>query len=191
MSSTSCCVARWKPRLKLTDMKPGQTPSQTIGPFFAYGLVSEQYGYPFTQVVNGTIAGEGQRISIIGQVLDGKDEPISDALIEIWQAEGGFARYGTGTTPDHSYTFSTIKPGRRSSAEAPHLTVIVFMRGLLSHLYTRIYFADEEEANKSDNILKNLPNTRRRTLIAKSVGQAQYQFDIHLQGEHETVFFNL
>ena len=65
------------------------------------------------------------------------------------------------------------------------------MRGLLSHLYTQIYFADEEEANKSDSILKSLPDTRRRTLIAKSVGPARYQFDIHLQGEHETVFFDL
>ena len=172
-------------------MKLGQTPSQTVGPYFAYGLVAEQYGYPLTQVANGTIAGEGQRISITGRVFDGKAEPIPDALIEIWQSEAGFARYGTGTTPDHGYTFSTIKPRRRSSAEAPHLTVIIFMRGLLSHLYTRIYFADEGEANKRDSILKNLLDTRRHTLIAKSVGPAQYRFDIHLQGEHETVFFDL
>ena len=172
-------------------MKLRQTPSQTVGPYFAYGLVAEQYGYPLTQVANGTIAGDGRRISIAGRVFDGKDEPIIDALIEIWQSEAGFARYGTGTTPDHSYTFSTIKPQRRSSAEAPHLTVIVFMRGLLSHLYTRIYFADEVEANKIDSTLSGLPEDRRTTLLARSVGEAEYQFDIHLQGEHETVFFDL
>lgn len=172
-------------------MKFGQTPSQTVGPYFAYGLVAVQYGYPLTQVASGKIPGEGHRISITGRVLDGKAEPIPDALIEIWQSKAGFARYGTGTASDQSYVFSTIKPQRRSRAEAPHLTVIVFMRGLLSHLYTRIYFADEEEANKSDSILKSLSDTRRRTLIAKSVGPAQYQFDIQLQGEHETVFFDL
>jgi protocatechuate 3,4-dioxygenase alpha subunit len=172
-------------------MKLGQTPSQTVGPYFAYGLVPEQYGYPLAQVANETIVGKNPRISIMGRVFDGKDEPVVDALIEIWQTESGFARFGTGTTLDRSYKFNTTKPQGRSSDEAPNLTVIVFMRGLLSHLYTRMYFADEEETNKRDNVLKNLPDTRRRTLIAKSVGPAQYQFDIHLQGEHETVFFDL
>ena len=84
-------------------MKLGQTPSQTVGPYFAYGLVAEQYGYPLTQVASGTIVGEGQRISIRGRVFDGKAEPISDALIEIWQSEAEFARYGTGTASDQSY----------------------------------------------------------------------------------------
>jgi protocatechuate 3,4-dioxygenase alpha subunit len=172
-------------------MKLGQTPSQTVGPYFAYGLVPEQYGYPLAQVANETIVGKNPPISIMGRILDGKDEPVVDALVEIWQTGSGFARYGTGTTPDRSYKFNTTKPQGRSSDEAPNLTVIVFMRGLLSHLYTRMYFADEEETNKRDNVLKNLTDTRRRTLIAKSVGPAQYQFDIHLQGEHETVFFDL
>jgi protocatechuate 3,4-dioxygenase, alpha subunit len=172
-------------------MKCGQTPSQTVGPYFAYGLAAEQYGYPLTQMANGTIAGEGQRISVIGRVFDGKDEPIVDALVEIWHPEGGFARYGTGTSPDQSYTFSTVKPRRRSKEEAPHLTVVIFMRGLLSHLYTRIYFADEVDANKTDGTLNSLPDDRRKTLLATFVGPGQYQFDIHLQGEHETVFFDL
>lgn len=172
-------------------MKRGQTPSQTVGPYFAYGLVAEQYGYPLTQVANGEIAGEGQRISITGKMFDGKNEPIVDALIEIWQPGVGFARYGTGSTPDQSYTFSTIKPKRSSSEEAPFLTVIIFMRGLLSHLYTRVYFADEAEANRADSTFNRLPDERRKTLLAISVGPAQYQFDIHLQGEHETVFFDL
>jgi protocatechuate 3,4-dioxygenase alpha subunit len=168
-------------------MKSGQTPSQTVGPFFAYGLVPEQYGYPLTQVADGTIAGEGLRISVTGKVFDGNNEPIIDALIEIWQTGGKFARYGTGTNPDQSYTFDLVKPPR----EAPHASVIVFMRGLLSHLYTRIYFDDAAEANKTDEILQSIPASRRHTLIAKSVGPGQYRFDIHLQGEHETVFFDL
>ena len=172
-------------------MKLGQTPSQTVGPYFAYGLVAEQYSYPLTQIVNGTIAGEAQRISITGRVFDGKAEPIPDALIEIWQTGGGFARYGTGTNRDQSYMFNLAKPLGRLIKEAPHVSVIVFMRGLLSHLYTRIYFDDETEANKADEILQSIPASRRQTLIAKSVGPAQYQFDIHLQGEHETVFFDL
>lgn len=172
-------------------MKRGQTPSQTVGPYFAYGLVAKQYGYPLTQVANGEISGEGQRISIAGRVFDGKNEPISDALIEIWQPGVGFARYGTGTAPDQSYTFSTIKPQRRSSEEAPYLTVTIFMRGLLSHLYTRMYFADEAEANRTDSTLSRLPDGPRKTLLAISAGPAHYQFDIHLQGEHETVFFDL
>jgi protocatechuate 3,4-dioxygenase, alpha subunit len=168
-------------------MKNGQTPSQTVGPFFAYGLVPEQYGYPLTQVANGTIAGEGQRVSVTGKVFDGNNAPIIDALIEIWQAGGGFARYGTGTNPDQSYTFHLVKP----PGHAPHVSVILFMRGLLSHLYTRIYFDDAAEANKTDEILQSIPVSRRHTLIAKSVGPGQYRFDIHLQGEHETVFFDL
>ena len=191
MSSTSCCAVRQKPSLKLTDMKRGQTPSQTVGPYFAYGLVAEQYGYLHNQIANGVISGEGHRIRITGRVLDGKGEPVVDALVEIWQPEAGFARYGTGTNPDQSYTFSIIKPQLRSKEEAPHLTVVIFMRGLLSHLYTRIYFADEVEANKTDGTLAGLSEDRRTTLLARLVKEAEYQFDIHLQGEHETVFFDL
>jgi protocatechuate 3,4-dioxygenase, alpha subunit len=172
-------------------MKRGQTPSQTVGPYFAYGLAAEQYGYPHNQIANGVISGEGHRIGITGRVLDGKGEPVVDALVEIWHPEAGFARYGTGTNPDQSYTFSAVKPRRRSKEEAPHLTVIIFMRGLLSHLYTRIYFADEVDANKTDGTFTSFPDDRRKTLLATSVGPAQYQFDIHLQGEHETVFFDL
>ena len=171
-------------------MKCGQTPSQTVGPYFAYGLAAEQYGYPHNQIANGVISGEGHRIGITGRVLDGKGEPVVDALVEIWHPEG-FARYGTGATPDQSYMFSTIKPRRRSKEDAPHLSVTIFMRGLLSHLYTRIYFADETDANKTDSTLAGLSEDRRTTLLARSVGESEYQFDIHLQGEHETVFFDL
>ena len=131
-------------------MKNGQTPSQTVGPFFAYGLVPEQYGYPLTQVANGTIAGEGQRISVTGQVFDGNNcSPFSTRSSRFGKPEGVRAlRNGHGLGPKLHVQFSQNRSDP-SSAEAPHVSVIVFMRGLLSHLYTRIYFDDEEEANKS------------------------------------------
>ena len=172
-------------------MKLGQTPSQTVGPFFAFGLVAEQYGYPNTQIATCTIAGEGERISIAGQVFDGDMEPVGDALIELWQPGMGFARVGTGMNAEKSFSFGTCKPTARSAAEAPCIAVILFMRGLLSHLHTRVYFSDEAEANAKDPVLAALPPDRRRTLIAARLKAGQYRLDIHLQGEHETVFFDL
>ena len=172
-------------------MAKEQTPSQTVGPYFAYGLVAEQYGYPHTQIATSTIAGAGERIAITGRIIDGKGEAVSDAMIELWQPEAGFGRVGTGTAEDLNFTFNTIKPTRRSEFEAPSITVIVLMRGLLSHLYTRIYFDDEAEANASDDVLNSVPQQRRATLVAKRGSPGQYRYDIHLQGEHETVFFDL
>ena len=137
-----------------------QTPSQTVGPYFAYGLTSEQYQYNHTQVADGNLIKDeklkGERIIIKGRVFDGKGNIIPDAMIEIWQADAdgkypvhgagdqftGFGRQGTGTAADGSFLFNTIKPGRINSA-APHVNVIVFMRGLQTHAYTRIYFSDE------------------------------------------------
>jgi protocatechuate 3,4-dioxygenase alpha subunit len=171
-------------------MKHGQTPSQTVGPFFAYGLTPEQYGYPFTQIASGRIEAQGDKIKITGQVLDGNGDPVVDALVEIWQPDIGFARQGTGMRSDCSFEFETVKP--RASAEgAPRINVILFMRGLLSHLYTRIYFEDEAAANAVDGVLLTVPKDRRATLIAKAKKAGQYRFDIHLQGDNETVFFDL
>jgi protocatechuate 3,4-dioxygenase alpha subunit len=183
----------------------GQTPSQTVGPYFAYGLAAQQYHYPHGQIVDGAIAGEGAegRIRIVGRVLDGRDEPIPDALIEVWQADAegrygaggfvGFGRQGTGTDPTGRFVFETIKPGA-TAGSAPFVTVVVFMRGLLSHVYTRLYFSDEQAANAADPVLATVPADRRRTLIASreaTPGGVQYRFDIHMQGEDETVFFDL
>jgi protocatechuate 3,4-dioxygenase, alpha subunit len=172
-------------------MKHGQTPSQTVGPFFAYGLTPEQYGYPFTQVALGTIEAKGERIKIAGQVLDGNGAPVVDALVEFWQPGIGFARQGTGTRSDCSFEFETVKPSAASPSEAPHINVIVFMRGLLSHLYTRIYFENEAAANAVDDVLLSVPTERRATLIAGAIQAGQYRFDFHLQGDNETVFFDL
>ena len=192
-----------------------QTPSQTVGPFFAYGLTPEQYGYDMASLAGPRLAGEGvagERITIEGRVLDGEGAPIEDALIEIWQADAsgryadaedlrasnqaftGFGRCGTGTDPDKRFRFESIKPGPVDAEQAPHITLVVFMRGLLSHAYTRLYFADEAEANARDPVLASVPAERRDTLIAQREDRAEgplYRFDIHMQGARETVFFDL
>lgn len=198
-------------------MSSKQTPSQTVGPFFAYGLTPQQYGYEFADLAGGDLLADspdenGTRIEIIGQVYDGEGERVSDAMIEIWQADGqgryahpkdprqsntgfkGFGRFGTGTEADNSFRFSTIKPGSVDGEQAPHINVIVFARGMLSHAYTRIYFADEQAANDRDSVLLTVPEARRTTLIAavdKAAGPNTYRFDIHLQGDGETVFFDV
>lgn len=194
---------------------PGQTPSQTVGPFFAYGLTARQYGYPFTSIVTGDMADEtmeGERIRLFGQVIDGQGKPIGDAMVEIWQADSqgryahpadrrgsntgfiGFGRQGTGADPQNRFMFNTIKPGSVDAEQAPHVNVVVFMRGLLSHAYTRIYFSDEAEANARDPVLQSVPEARRATLIAERLDAAPgalYRFDIRMQGENETVFFDV
>lgn len=188
-----------------------QTPSQTVGPYFAYGLTARQYNYPQTSIAEGAMAGEeveGERIRVEGRVLDGDGAPVPDAMIEIWQADSqgryahpadtrgsnagftGFGRTGTGTDPKCRFIFETIKPGAASEGEAPHLNVIVFMRGLLTHVYTRIYFSDEGDANAKDPVLSAVPADRRSTLIAQREGNT-YRLDVHMQGEHETVFFDV
>ena len=193
----------------MSDWK--QTPSQTVGPYFAYGLTARQYNYPQTSIAEGAMAGEdveGERIRIEGRVLDGDGAPVPDAMIEIWQADAqgrfahpadprgsnagftGFGRTGTGTDPKCRFVFDTIKPGAAAEGEAPHLNVIVFMRGLLTHVYTRIYFADEAAANATDPVLSAVPADRRNTLIATREGNT-YRLDIHMQGPDETVFFEV
>jgi len=192
-----------------------QTPSQTVGPFFAFGLTAPQYGYPHDGIASAEIAGDsvpGERIEITGQVLDGAGAPIVDAMIEIWQADSegryahpadgrpsnqnfrGFGRFGTGTEADSGFRFRTIKPGSVDGLQAPHLNVIVFMRGLLSHAYTRIYFSDEDPMNTRDPVLRSVAEERRSTLIARrdeAAATPLYRFDIHMQGDDETVFFDV
>ena len=179
---------------------PKQTPSQTVGPFFAYGLTPEAYGRAGVAGNNLlTDSTQGERIRIEGVVYDGNGAPVSDAMLEIWQADAqgrypgapggansgftGFARCGTGTAPDKSYRFETVKPGCAEPGSAPHINMIVFSRGLLSHAYTRVYFDDEATANNSDPVLALVPKDRRNTLIAKRLETDQ--------GDGETVFFDL
>jgi len=192
-------------------MSSEQTPSQTVGPYFAYTLTPKQYGYNFTSIADPQMVDEkiqGERIRITGQVLDGEGAPVSDAMIEIWQVDAagrypdasrqdgftGFGRVGTGTDTHNRFWFDTIKPGATPDGQAPHLNVMVFMRGLLSHLYTRIYFSDEDALNTSDPVLENVDETRRQTLVAEreeTPAGTVYHFDIHMQGASETVFFDV
>lgn len=197
---------------------PKQTPSQTVGPFFALGLTPREYGHEYSSVVTpSTIAPgtEGERIHLVGRVLDGDGASIGDAMVEIWQANAhgryrhpaddnderpldptfhGFARAGTGTDAEQSFVIHTIKPGPVADDQAPHLNLILFMRGGLNHLYTRVYFDDEASANAADPVLSSVPEVRRDTLLARrepTPDGVVYRFDIHMQGARETVFFDL
>lgn len=197
------------------NMKLGQTPSQTVGPFFAYGLTPEQYGYALKSIAGSRLAAAdtaGRHIRIEGRVFDGEGKPITDAMIEIWQADAagryahpadprgsnssfeGFGRCGTGTDAQARFVFDTVKPGSVGGTQAPHVNVVVFMRGLLTHVCTRLYFSDETAANAGDPVLQCVPAARRGTLIAElqpAGGSAIYRFDIHMQGDRETVFFDV
>jgi protocatechuate 3,4-dioxygenase, alpha subunit len=195
----------------------GITPSQTVGPYYAYCLTPTKYTlhqiFSNDLIVPGL---EGEKIRIEGRVLDGDNIGISDAMVEIWQADakGGFAHArdhegsnigfkGFGRVEpddDGKYHFVTIKPGRVKTPDgklqAPHIDVAVFARGMLKHLVTRIYFA-EEESNQDDPVLQLVPADRRDTLIATpqgsgSGGEKVYRFDIRIQegteGPPETQF---
>ncbi|GAA4466990.1 protocatechuate 3,4-dioxygenase subunit alpha [Nibrella saemangeumensis] len=170
-----------------------QTPSQTVGPYFAYGLVPEQYLYDFKSLAGNQLAdplNEAGIITLTGKVFDGEGQPISDAMIELWDAGNKrFGRFGTGTDPENRYIFYATKP-ESVEGQAPHFSLIVFMRGQLLHSYTRLYFPDETEANEKDEVLNAVPAGRRQTLIARKT-PGGYEFNIYMQGEHETVFFEV
>jgi protocatechuate 3,4-dioxygenase, alpha subunit len=153
------------------------TPSQTVGPFFGFAL-------PFENDADG--AGEaGGAIRVEGRVLDGAGEPVPDALVEASQGEQ-FAR--RRTDGEGAFHFTLRKPAVNDGA--PFFEIMVFARGLLRHLYTRMYFPDEEAANRADGVLRLVDEARRQTLIAHG-NKDILQFDIRLQGEGETVFFAL
>jgi protocatechuate 3,4-dioxygenase alpha subunit len=187
------------------------TASQTVGPFFHDCLLRQ--GACVNVLVTPATAGE--RIRIAGRVLDGDSRPVPDAMLEIWQANAagrynhpldvrdlpldpsftGFGR--TGTDEEGRFWFETIRPGPApydaTTMQAPHICVAVFGRGLLNHLYTRLYFADDP-ATAADPILLRVPEERRSTLLAsreEAGGATVYRLDIVLQGAGETVFFNL
>jgi len=172
-----------------------QTPSQTVGPYFAYGLTPEQYGYNFKSMVDNNMVSEAENTSAInlyGKVYDGDGNTINDAMVELWINDGEnklFGRYGTGTETENQFSFSTIKPNS-VNGQAPYINVILFMRGQLLHSYTRIYFSDEEPLNEKDNVLNSISEERKQTLIAKKTNKG-YEFNIHMQGANETVFFKI
>ena len=165
-------------------MPSGLTPSQTVGPFFAFALPFE--GGP--ELVAET---DPDAVRLEGQVVDGAGEPVPDALVELWQGDL-FGR--CATDPEGLYHFTIVKPPLGlppgGAQQAPHYNVTVFGRGLLHHIETRMYFPGEA-ANASDPVLNLVPEAERReTLIARSEA-GKLRFDIHLQGERETVFFDL
>jgi protocatechuate 3,4-dioxygenase alpha subunit len=162
------------------------TPSQTIGPFFHIGL-----DVPGTERL--VSAEQPDAVRIEGRVLDGAGAPVGDALIEVWDPQG--ARFGRcATDAEGRYHFFALKPRGGSVEgdrdEAPHLDVWVFARGLLDGLLTRIYFPEEEAANAADPVLSMIPDAGARTTVIARAESDSLRFDIHLQGEHETVFFD-
>jgi protocatechuate 3,4-dioxygenase, alpha subunit len=190
------------------DLAP--TPSQTVGPFFHFCLTNDK------SCVR-SIAGpqvRGERVLLTVRVLDGNGEAVPDAIIEIWQAnsegkynhpddaqqktiEPGFLGFGRmGTAENGTCEFETIRPGRVPGtvnvAQAPHLNVAVFGRGMLKQLYTRIYFAGNA-SNQEDPVLSLVPPDRKDTLMAypDAARPGGWRFDMRLQGEGETVFFDV
>jgi len=173
------------------------TTSQTVGPYLHIGL---------TWLITESLAPAGvpgERVQIRGRVLDGDGKPVNDALVEIWQADSRgkygaskrFRGFGRSATDDAgAFRFSTIKPGRvvgpGGKLQAPHILAHVFMRGQLKQLVSRIYFPDEA-SNAQDPVLALVPKQRRGTLVAKRTGKpGVLEWNVMLQGRHETVFFD-
>lgn len=196
-----------------------ETPSQTAGPYVHIGMTPNFC--EITGVYDADLGATmltpdtaGERILITGRVIDGAGQPVSDAVVELWQADasGSFVAPmapGSNATPaftgwgrqplsaEGEFRFETIKPGRVPGPDgklmAPHVALWVVARGINIGLQTRIYFADEAEANAADWVLGKVPPFRRDTLIARrEAGPVpNYVLDIHLQGERETVFFDM
>ena len=164
------------------------TPSQTVGPYLSIGL-------PWPDGPDVVPEGTSGRIRLYGTVYDGAGDPIPDALIETWQADPD-GKFGTefrgfGRSPtddDGAWEIFTVKPGALGDGQAKHIDVNVFARGMLNRCVTRIYFADED--NAGDPVLSSVPDNRRDTLIARPTDDG-YRFDVHVQGEGETVFFKV
>jgi protocatechuate 3,4-dioxygenase, alpha subunit len=187
----------------MTD--PGLTPAQTAGPYLRIGLLRE--------LITPTLVEpqDPRAIRLRGRLTDGAGDGVPDGMVEIWQAnaagryrhlsddrhdpplEDGFLGFGrSGTEDDGRFEFVTVKPGPlpwpEGGAQAPHIEVAVFARGLLKHAVTRIYFPDEEEANAADPVLSRLAPAQRETLVAVAE-DGGLRFDIRLQGAAHTTFF--
>jgi protocatechuate 3,4-dioxygenase, alpha subunit len=199
-----------------------ETASQTAGPYLHIGMVPQSAGIDARgderwQVLASEGA-QGERIRLEGMIFDGTGSVVRDALVEIWQADAhgkhnhpedrqdkpadpAFRSFGRAAADFKTglWWFETVKPGkvpgRHGTTMAPHVNVTVFARGINIHLNTRIYFADEAEANAQDPVLRLVEQeARRQTLLARHEereGRVVYRFDIRLQGEDETVFFDV
>lgn len=182
-------------------------PSQTLGPFYHFSLTANQALGCMT-----TPEAKGERIRLRFRLLDGDGAPVPDGMIELWQADAagkyhhpadtqekepdpafcGFGRLATDA--EGACTFDTVRPGRtpdgRGGCQASHIDVSIFARGLLGRVVTRVYF-EGDPALVEDAVLKLVPEARRATLLARLDAGEQWNFDIHLQGDHETVFFEI
>lgn len=196
-----------------------ESPSQTAGPYVHIGCTPNHCGIAgvYAQDLGATMLDEqakGERIAIRGRVIDGAGAPLRDAMVEIWQADAAglynspqekrgeadrhFSGFGRAATDgEHGeWRFETIKPGRvpfAGALMAPHVTFWIVARGINVGLHTRMYFSDEAEANMRCPVLARIENRHRAaTLIAhRAAGKAEYLFDVHLQGDKETVFFDV
>lgn len=195
-----------------------ESASQTAGPYVHIGLTPNVCGIDgvYERDLGATMVSErtrGERIKVKARVIDGAGSPLRDALIEIWQADAsglynspsemrgaadpGFSGWGRQATDmtTGECVFETIKPGQVPYFDrrpmAPHITFWIVARGINVGLHTRMYFADEETANEMDPVLARIEHRSRvKTLIAPRDGDT-YMFDIHLQGDDETVFFDI
>ncbi len=183
----------------------GLTPHQTVGPFFHDAL-------PYEHGPHVAGAARPGAVTLTGTVLDGAGNPVPDSLVEIWQADErgtlvdacgihaavadtGFRGFGRcPTDAEGRYEFRTVKPGpvptRDGTAQAPHVAMSVFARGMLRRLVTRVYFPDEVEANAADPLLASVEEGRRPTLMA-TAAEGGYRFDVRIQGDDETVFLDV
>lgn len=200
---------------KLPELK--ESPSQTAGPYVHIGLTPNFCGISgvyhedlgSSMLTPGT---EGERIVIGGHIVDGSGAPVADAVVEVWQADANgafapdpapvgaaaphFSGFGRQAVDERGgFRFETIKPGRVPGPDgrpmAPHVTLWIVARGINVGLHTRLYFADEADANALDPVLLRVPEPRRKTLVAKLAGPGHYVLDIRLQGDDETVFFDI
>ncbi len=156
------------------------TPSQTVGPFFGFAL-------PFSADAELVERDRPGALRLEGQLVDGAGEPVPDGLVEVWQGEL-FGR--CRTDPEGLFHFTLIKPPAAAGG-APHFKVTVFARGLPKHLVTRMYFPDEAGANAADPVLGAIPDPERRATLVAQADNGKLRFDIRLQGDAETVFFEI
>ena len=182
----------------------GQTPSMTVGPFFHFELSGADYGRrPLVGAV--LFPDAAPRVRLTGKMLDERGKPVDDGLVEIWQPDAagkfpgrkspsfsGLGRCASGA--DGGFAFDTVKPGQTRPDSAPHIAVAALARGTTNCLFTRVYFPEETEANRTDAVLLRVPPARRKTLIAKRRqtpdGTTEYIFNIRLRGKDETVFLD-
>ena len=175
------------------------TPGQTIGPFYGYAL-------PYDDGQHLVPPGRTDAVRLTGRVLDGRGAPVPDAMLEIWQADAAgrivreagslhrdghtFTGWGRAATDNTGrYSFTTVRPGASRAGRLPFIAMTVFARGLLNRLFTRVYLPAPESALAGEPLLASLPPERRGTLVAEDDGSALH-FDVHLQGDRETVFLS-